>query len=386
MRQVAERGITGRGVMEEGRRDSSERRRSWTLFFCWVLACTVGGAAGGASYVLQFVGPLLLFGGIFGVAQWVVLRGYAREAGLWVIVSAVGWPAGTMAQVSLQGVFGGAWDLMERWTGNGDLSYALLDPVTWAVYGLAQCLALGVLLRSRFSRAWLWFPASVIGGVVWTAVQYAPWNSGVYRLLEGLGTVPSLLVTPGLGGTAYGLVTGVALVRVLREDPSGIPSGEGGTGAERPRGSGFRPGRGAVAAAGLLALAGLCVGGALLYSRAAGCSPEERAVFEEFPQYGGLEVKPESNINWGSCATDYETPDSREEVRAYFSKQLRANGWEVEIPEPPPETTPAGEPALGGDLLRANRDGYQYWVLYESLESYIEPRPGVHLAVHVSEG
>lgn len=138
-------------------------------------------------------------------------------------------------------------------------------------------------------------------------------------------------------------------------------------------------------AAGLISLTGLSVGGALLYSRAAGCSLDERAVFEEFPQYGGLEVEPESNINWGSCGTDYETPASREEARAYFSERLRANGWEVPA-EPPPGEMPGGEPALGGDLLRATRDGYQYWVLYESLELYIEPRPGVHLSVHVSEG
>jgi hypothetical protein len=135
-----------------------------------------------------------------------------------------------------------------------------------------------------------------------------------------------------------------------------------------------------------LVLAGLSVGGALLYSRAMGCSPEERAVFGEFPQYGELEVEPESNLEFGSCAAYYETPDSEEQARAYFAAQLRSRGWKVEIPEPPPETTPEGEPFAGGDLLWATRDGYLYSIYYQSLESYIEPRPGVHLAVHVSKG
>lgn len=135
-----------------------------------------------------------------------------------------------------------------------------------------------------------------------------------------------------------------------------------------------------VALVGLLALVSVFLVGAFFYSRAAGCSAEERAVFQEFPQYGGREMEPESNTGLGSCAAYYETPDPPEQVQAYFAERLVANGWEVKAR---PEEF--GEDEFGGTIITATRDGYYYDVSYESLEMYENPRPGVHLAVHVRE-
>jgi hypothetical protein len=110
------------------------------------------------------------------------------------------------------------------------------------------------------------------------------------------------------------------------------------------------------------------------------CSAEERAVFAEFPQYGGLQIEPEGHPDMGSCAAFYETSDSPEQVLAYFKDQLKVHGWTLEA-----ELTEFRKGQAGGDLLMAHRDDFVYNVSYESLEFYMDPRPGTHVAVHVAK-
>ncbi len=101
------------------------------------------------------------------------------------------------------------------------------------------------------------------------------------------------------------------------------------------------------------------------------CTDEERAVFEEFPQYGGQEIEPEPESVTGGCVARFNTSDPEEEVFAYYSERLRENGWEVER-EPPPyseltEPTVAGEtdPArVVGSTLFATRGVYAYRLTY----------------------
>lgn len=60
------------------------------------------------------------------------------------------------------------------------------------------------------------------------------------------------------------------------------------------------------------------------------CGPEERAAFDEFAQYGGREMEAEGNIEPDSCFVNYSTPDSVDEVSAYFLEEFEANGWTIE--------------------------------------------------------
>ena len=108
------------------------------------------------------------------------------------------------------------------------------------------------------------------------------------------------------------------------------------------------------------------------------CSDEERAVLAEFPQYGDVQVTPEDNVDTGTCAVYYDVPDPPEQVRRYFVEQLSAHGWTV---EPPYDLE-----GQGGTLVEARRGRFFYFIYYESLELYATPRPGTHLAVHVTRG
>jgi hypothetical protein len=74
------------------------------------------------------------------------------------------------------------------------------------------------------------------------------------------------------------------------------------------------------------------------YNWVTACRGEERAVFEEFPQYDPrspqkLDTKPD-NLDalaavGSGCVVVYSTPDEAREVRGYFVERLQENGWKV---------------------------------------------------------
>ena len=111
------------------------------------------------------------------------------------------------------------------------------------------------------------------------------------------------------------------------------------------------------------------------------CNDEEKAVFAEFPQYGGVRPDPEAFPESGGCATWLDTEDPKEAVRAYYDEQLTSHGWVLE--KVPSEVA---EQEVGGTIVYARRDGFAYEVSFENRRFYTPPRPGVHLAVHVWEG
>jgi|SRR5829696_3997920 len=127
------------------------------------------------------------------------------------------------------------------------------------------------------------------------------------------------------------------------------------------------------------------------------CSPDERAVLTEFPQYGGKEVTdealhrspndpliwvrwavaPHPQEGWGCFATYRKATGTREEHLAYYRRQLEERGWEV--------GPVRSERGSGGNCCKefyAYRDGYRYWVYVDSYYLLAEvtrvgvPRPG----------
>ena len=125
----------------------------------------------------------------------------------------------------------------------------------------------------------------------------------------------------------------------------------------------------------------LVVFGALWLPAALACSSDERAVYEEFPQYGGRGVEPEGNPESGSCAAYYETPGSEEEVFAYFRGRLEENGWE----ERPAESWRAEGARYVPTELVYERGDFRYEVSVER----VDPEAGghapgrTHVAAHV---
>ena len=98
--------------------------------------------------------------------------------------------------------------------------------------------------------------------------------------------------------------------------------------------------------------------GQLGYDWLAACRGEERAVFEEFPQYSPRtpqELDPRPDLNaftaaGGACVVDYRTPDVASEVTEYFERRLEENGWKW-----PPGTS---------DPLYVRKGDYEYRVTF----------------------
>ncbi len=107
------------------------------------------------------------------------------------------------------------------------------------------------------------------------------------------------------------------------------------------------------------ALLALCALVAWVVTNALGCGAGERAVFAEFPRYGGRMPEPQSDIEGGRCFAWFVTPDPQGRVYANYSERLRERGWEVAIHEPPAWSS---EPTT----LDARRENYRYSVIYES--------------------
>jgi hypothetical protein len=199
------------------------------VFLWWVLASAVGGAAGGATFVIQFFGLLFLFGGFLGTAQALVLGRYLRGgAYLWAAASFVGWIVGwyvwVFAKYPLQALAPGIFD---QRIGSVQLTaYLILQPVVWAVFGAFQFAVLLAVLRRLPERRssgllWpmgaLWVLASAIGGGLAVAASFAiartvlPTSGGDPIWGE---IVPSAL-GQAVGGAVYGAVTGLVLAVVL---------------------------------------------------------------------------------------------------------------------------------------------------------------------------
>ena len=111
------------------------------------------------------------------------------------------------------------------------------------------------------------------------------------------------------------------------------------------------------------------------------CSSAERAVYGEFPQYGGRAVEPGGNPDSGSCAVYYQTRDPEEKVFAYFRERFGERGWE----EAPHESFRMEGGELVPTDLVAHRGDFSYRVNGEEIDPETGGHaPGTHVAVHVS--
>jgi hypothetical protein len=179
-----------------------------SLGLLWVAATIVGWLIGfTACEALQsflttvFVDGLVI-GSAIGIVQWLVLRRSISPVGWWVVASIVGFGAGkALSDAALPGT-------------TTLVGYVLTGAVIGAVVGLAQGL---VLRRSLRSALW-WAPASALAwGVGWSAI-------GLAENATGWSAIAPYLVS-SVGATAAGIVTGIALIWLLRNS--------GGPGASR---------------------------------------------------------------------------------------------------------------------------------------------------------
>jgi hypothetical protein len=104
------------------------------------------------------------------------------------------------------------------------------------------------------------------------------------------------------------------------------------------------------------------------------CSEDERAVFEEFAQFGGRRLEPEGNPQLDSCAVYYDVYAPNEEILAYYREQLEERGWRI-------EARGGGENTL---VATREEDGYYYQVETEAGEGEGGRRGATHVAAHVA--
>ncbi|MGH3148752.1 MAG: hypothetical protein ACRDTR_23475 [Rubrobacter sp.] len=313
-----------------------------------------GGALAGASWLLLpsmvWASALLVVLGeaIGGASLGLALRDRGKALVL-ALLGAVGFTVGTIVAAILaflgllpasesgatNAMGAGAAGILVGAVGGGLLGLSLRDPRKIILLSFAGAVGFGVGLVAKFF---------------------------LEQALR-LGVAEDLLLTVSgvIGGAALGAALG-SLVRV----------------AERPRGERLLWVGGL---AGLPLIAGLFVVFFTLPYRGI-CGEEERAAFSEFPQYGGLEMEPRSDSMTGGCAVIYETPAPPEKVAGYLANRLESHGWTVQ--HRLEARGEAGE-KFGGTLVTAGRDGLRYGAYYESLRFYEPPRPGTHVAVHLSE-
>ena len=181
------------------------------LLFQWIIATAVGmtlalvvatwprGATENTPWgILQLNSPVLLFGLLLSLPQWLVLRRSAR-AGHWVGVTTVSMVAAWVVALTF-----------------GALFYEPLGRV-WVV--IAATLPAGALvgLGQAFVVAppghrWAWVAASAVGvSAAWAVI------GAVQAIARTSLSNPSVALAGGvLGGAAYGAITGAALIWLRR--------------------------------------------------------------------------------------------------------------------------------------------------------------------------
>jgi hypothetical protein len=204
--RFAEEQIPTNGFIDEGPSQTIERVPPRGLFFPWILATMAGYICGMLSGIMlsQFlpntfvryspsndivtaislVGSGALFGGILGLAQWLVLKRYLSHIGSWIPATAIGWGIIGLAVLSLE------------MSAPADAYSGIVPEVLWDVTkafagGILIGLAQWLVIRDRVEMAFVWIPANAVAFAASSGIA-----SYVLRSRE--------LLEPALGGQLLG--------------------------------------------------------------------------------------------------------------------------------------------------------------------------------------
>jgi hypothetical protein len=189
--------------------EAKVRRNEAGLWVGWMLATALGLIIGYLPSSL-FINQLdlglvrvivpLLAGVLIGLAQWLVLRNYVTHSSDWVLHLAASWvlgyTLGLLVVDLLAGTFIGA-----------VLGYAL--------FGVIIALFQWPVLHREIPRIWVWVLANVVGWVLGAVLSQL-----VLGALFGDNPGSPLaftVVNMAVTGLVAGLITGLALVWIVRE-------------------------------------------------------------------------------------------------------------------------------------------------------------------------
>jgi hypothetical protein len=142
----------------------------------------------------------LLAGLVIGLAQWLVLRNYLADSVDWVFHLMASWVVGYTLALLVA-------DLMP-----GGLIGVLLS---YILFGIIVALFQWPVLHREIPQLWMWILANVVG---WTlGALLSQWVIGALFGENPGNQVLMTLVNSAVLGLVAGLITGLALVRIVRE-------------------------------------------------------------------------------------------------------------------------------------------------------------------------
>ncbi|MEO1069536.1 MAG: hypothetical protein AAFW95_10515 [Cyanobacteria bacterium J06638_6] len=186
------------------------------LLSAWVLANLIGGFVVGflENNGFQFMATLIWSGAIVGSFQWLVLRGQG-QFGWWPMASATGWIVSTLVTSRADGFYRPLVEGLWSWLGGWEVLW--LNVITEPMNILGMAIAQSLMLKPRGRSTGIWILASLVGAGV---------QGGVSATLcaNFCAVLPTTLVgiVHGLGWAAYGVVTGVAAIYVLKPQPDTV--------------------------------------------------------------------------------------------------------------------------------------------------------------------
>jgi hypothetical protein len=178
----------------------------WSFLIQWVVANAIGGII--ASAVVLSVGLVLvyifreffgaifmaiLFGGIWGVAQWLILRRYLSWSGLWIVASLIGGVVAVLLAFKVENTL------------EVNVPATMVAPVAALLFGTTIGVCQWFMLRQR---PWsvLWVGGSAVGAVAaGFTFSVSVFPLGIF-IGEGL-----IRLTP------YIAITGAVLIMLLRQ-------------------------------------------------------------------------------------------------------------------------------------------------------------------------
>ncbi|MEO1148290.1 MAG: hypothetical protein AAFY26_22155 [Cyanobacteria bacterium J06638_22] len=173
----------------------------------WLLANIIGGSVANFFEIrLQFLGELVLTGGIVGIAQAFVFRPYRWLAFGWGITTAIAWVLANSLEIAvLTEISDSLTDALVRTGWFWEVFW--LNFVRMAVVLMLVAIPQAVLLWRYNSLSWVWIPTNIVAGAVLGAAGATAcfwWCDDLRGLLLGI-----LLGSVSWG--SYALVTGPVL-------------------------------------------------------------------------------------------------------------------------------------------------------------------------------
>ena len=263
--------------------------------------------------------------------------------------------------------------------------------LTFAVAFVSGVVVAFAILPLGLGASWA-VPAALLLGAL--ACGLGAWLAGgaghhVRLLLSILASsLASLLLAVPLGaaltllvGASLSVATPIVLAVVAAASTFALHRRFRGPG--NPAGGRAGPTKIILAVGALAVLLLLVPVGQFGYNWVTACRGQERAVFEEFPQYGPrtpqkLDPRPDLNVfvDVGRvCYVGYRTPGVASEVTRYFEERWKENGWKR-----PPDIGPRGT----GDPLYVRRGNYEYRVTFGDAPGG-SARGGTRVSVSVGE-